>query len=222
MIRAQVTHFRDRAEAGQLLASRLTRYANRSDVLVLGLPRGGVPVAFEIAGALRAPLDVFVVRKLGVPGHEKLAMGAVATGGIRILEMGVIQAQRISGAVVQAAMTKALEEIARREQLYRRSRPPAEIQGKIVILVDDGLATGSSMRAAVAWLRMQRAARIVIAVPIGAQEVCDEFSNEVDELVCAETPGDFYAISEAYESFAQVTDAEVRLFLDRARETNAA
>lgn len=217
MIRAQVSRFRDRAEAGRLLASSLGHYSNRPNVLVLGLPRGGVAVAFETATSLRASLDVFVVRKLGVPGHDQLAMGAVATGGIRILEMGVIQTLHISGAVLQAVMAKELDEVERRERVYRGSHPPAEIRGKTTILVDDGLATGASMRAAIAWLRTQRATRIVIAVPVAVQEVCDEFRNEVDEIVCADTPENFYAVGEAYERFPQITDAEVRSFLDRAR-----
>src|SRR5688500_4716962 len=177
--------FRDRTEAGLLLAQKLKAYAGRSDVLVLALPRGGVPVAFEVAKALSVPLDVFLVRKLGVPGHEELAMGALATGNVSVLNQDVIRYLRIPDAVIDAVAVQEQQELARREQAYRGERAASEIRGRTVILVDDGLATGSTMRAAVVALRQQQPARIVIAVPIAAPETCDEFRAEVDEIVCA-------------------------------------
>jgi putative phosphoribosyl transferase len=208
--------FRDRREAGRLLASRLAAYANRPDVLVLALPRGGVPVAFEVARALGAPLDVFVVRKLGVPGHEELAMGAIATGGVRVLNDQVVRALRIPEYVIEAGAGKERQELARRERLYRGDRPFPDVRGRTAILVDDGLATGTTMQAAVRALRQQQAARIVVAVPLAAPETCQELSEEVDDIVCAVTPEPFEAVGLWYEDFSQTTDEEVGDLLARS------
>jgi putative phosphoribosyl transferase len=205
--------FRDRSEAGALLAKRLKRYADRSDVIVLALPRGGVPVAVEVAKALNAPLDVFLVRKLGVPGHEELAMGAIASGGVQVLNRDVISRLRIPRSQIEEAATEARRELDRRERLYRGERPLPRIRGRIAILVDDGLATGSTMRAAVTALRKLGPARIVVAVPTAAPSVCSEFETEVDEIVCAETPEPFYAVGAWYDDFSQLTDEEVRQML---------
>ena len=207
--------FRDRAEAGTLLAAQLGEYAGRADVLVLALPRGGVPVAAEVAHALGAPLDVYVVRKLGVPGQEELAMGAIATGGVRVLNDEVVRVLRVSEEVIDAVAAEEGQELERREREYRGDRPPPDVRGRIVILVDDGLATGSTMRAAVAALRRQGPARIVMAVPVGAPETCGEMQEEADEAVCARTPEPFYAVGLWYEDFSQTTDDEVRDLLRR-------
>ena len=208
--------YQDRIEAGQRLAARLMAYANQPDVLVLGLARGGVPVAFEVARALRAPLDIFLVRKLGVPGHEELAMGAIATGGVRVLNEDVVLALQISDDLLDAIAAKEQVELERRERAYRGDRLPPEVRGRTVILVDDGLATGSTMRAAVAALRQQRPARIVVAVPVGAPETCEEFQTEADEAVCARTPEPFRAVGLWYGDFSQTTDEEVHELLERA------
>jgi predicted phosphoribosyltransferase len=208
-----ITRFHDRREAGRLLAEKLTAYAHRPDVLVLALPRGGVPVAYEVARALGAPLDVFVVRKLGVPGYEELAMGAVATGGVRVLNEQVVSGLRIPPAVIEAVTAWEQDELARRELLYRGDRPPPDVRGKTVILVDDGLATGATMHAAVAALRQQQPARIVVAVPVGASETCDSLRTEVDDVVCAVAPESFHAVGAWYKDFSQTTDDEVRELL---------
>ena len=208
--------FRDRREAGQVLAMQLTAYANRPDVLVLGLPRGGVPVAAEVSRALGVPLDVFLVRKLGVPCHEELAMGAIATGGLRVLNDAVVRELHISAGTIEAVATAEEQELLRRERAYRDDRPPPALHGRTVILVDDGLATGATMRAAVAALRGRGPARIVIAVPTAAPATCAEFSAEVDEVVCAITPEPFYAVGLWYEDFSPTTDDEVRALLSRA------
>ena len=208
--------YRDRIEAGERLASRLADYADRADVLVLALPRGGVPVAFEVAEALRAPLDIFLVRKLGVPGHEELAMGAIATGGVRVLNEGVVDYLRIPGEVIDAVAADELRELERRERAYRGDRPAPDVRGKTVILVDDGLATGSTMRAAAAALRRQQPARIVVAVPVSAPQTCDEYRMGVDEIICAVTPESFQAVGLWYKDFSQTTDEEVRDLLARA------
>jgi putative phosphoribosyl transferase len=210
--------FRDRTEAGKVLARDLSRYANRSEVLVLALPRGGVPVGFEVAKYLKAPLDIFLVRKLGVPGHEELALGAIATGNTRILNRDVVQDLRIPESVIDEITETQRLELARREQLYRGDRPPPDVRGKTVILVDDGLATGATMYAAVTALRQQQPARIVVAVPAAAQATCDEFREVVDEIVCAVTPEPFYAVGASYEDFSQTTDNEVRNLLEKALE----
>jgi len=211
--------FRDRREAGRLLAAKLSGYANRPDVVVLALPRGGVPVAAEVARALGAPLDVFVVRKLGVPGHEEFAFGAIATGGVRVLNEDVVRALQIPDRVIDAVAAREQEELARRERVYRGDRPPLDVRGRTVILVDDGLATGATMHAAIRALRQQQPARIVVAVPTASPETCDELKRVVDEVVCATTPDPFYAVGLWYEDFSQTTDEEVRELL--ARSTGA-
>ena len=208
--------FRDRTEAGRLLAGKLTAYVNRPDVLVLALPRGGVPVAYEVARALGAPLDVFVVRKLGVPGYEELAMGAVATGGVRVLNEQVVGGLRIPEHVIEAVAASEQQELARRERLYRGERPPPGVRGRTVILVDDGLATGATMHAAIKALRAQQPARIVVAVPTGAPEACEQLKEEVDDVICAITPEPFHAVGLWYQEFSQTTDEEVRDLLARS------
>ena len=212
--------FKDRTHAGRVLAEKLKHYRDNPDVVVLALPRGGVPVAFEVAQTLRAPLDVFIVRKLGVPGHEEYAMGAIATGGVRVLNPDL--AGMIPSSVVDAVAAREQQELERRERLYRGDRPPVPIEGRIVILVDDGLATGSTMRAAVAAIRKQNPQRIVVAVPVAAPETCDEFRAEVDEVICASTPEPFRAVGLWYENFDQTSDEEVHALLDAARKTEAA
>jgi predicted phosphoribosyltransferase len=205
--------FRDRTEAGRVLAERLAQYAGRPDLIVLALPRGGVPVAYEVARALHAPLDVFLVRKLGVPGHEELAMGAVATGGVRVLNEQVVRALRIPDAAIETVARREQQELARRERLYRGDRPPPDVRGKTVILVDDGLATGATMLAAVRALRQQQPARIVVAVPIASRETCELLREEVEDVVCAVTPEPFRAVGLWYEDFSQTADEEVRELL---------
>ena len=207
--------FRNRHEAGRLLAGRLAAYADRADVVILALPRGGVPVAFEIAAALNAPLDVMVVRKLGVPGHEELAMGAIATGGVQVINEEVVRHLGLTPAVLASVAAIERHELARRERTYRGERSPVTVEGRTVILVDDGLATGSTMRAAVAALRKRGPARIVVAVPTAAPETCEEFKVEVDEMVCATTPTPFYGVGQWYDDFSQTTDEEVRDLLEQ-------
>jgi putative phosphoribosyl transferase len=211
--------FENRAEAGRYLAQKLIAYRDKPDVLVLALPRGGVPVAFEVAQALHAPLDVFLVRKLGVPGHEELAMGAVATGGVRVLNEAVVRALHISEDEINAVTAAELQELERRQRAYRGTRPAPPIRNHTVILVDDGLATGATMYAAIVALRQQQPSQIVVAVPTAAPETCDEFRHEVDEIVCAITPDPFYAVGLSYEDFSQTTDEEVHDLLARAQFT---
>jgi putative phosphoribosyl transferase len=208
--------YQDRTEAGRLLAERLAKYKNRPDVVILALPRGGVPVGFEVAQALNAPLDVFVVRKLGVPGQEELAMGAIASGGVRVLNEDIVQMLRIPDEMIEATVAKETEELERRERLYRGDRPGLDARGRIAILIDDGLATGSTMRAAAMALRRHLPSRIVVAAPVAAGSTCDELSNEVDEVICAETPEPFYAISIWYRDFTQTTDDQVRELLSQS------
>lgn len=208
--------FRNRIEAGQMLAQRLANYANRPDVLVLALPRGGVPVAFQVAQALNAPIDVFVVRKLGVPGHEELAMGAIASGGVRVINGDVVEGLRISDDAIEAVATRELRELERRERVYRQDRPMPDVQGRTIILVDDGIATGSTMRAAVEALRQLEASRIVVATPTAALSTVREMRPDVDEFVAVMTPADFSGVGEWYEDFSQTTDGEVRELLERA------
>jgi predicted phosphoribosyltransferase len=210
--------FRDRTEAGQVLASMLKHYAGRPDVLVFGLPRGGVPVAYEVARALHAPLDVFLVRKLGVPGQEELAMGAIATGGVRVLNYDVVNALHIPQHVIESVAAREQRELERRERVYRGDRPPPDLRDRTVILIDDGLATGSTMRAAAAAVRRQQPARIVVAVPVASAITCEDFRREVDELVCVATPEPFYGVGLWYEDFSQLTDEEVRDLLARAEQ----
>ena len=195
-------------------------YANREDVVVLGLPRGGVPVAYEVAKALDAPLDIFIVRKLGLPGHEELAMGAIASGGVRVLNQDVVQALEIPERVIDAVARREQQELERREKIYRGNRPKPVLKDKTVILIDDGLATGASMRAAVAGLRAQNPARIIVAVPTAAPETCEAFEDTVDEVVCATTPQPFYGVGLWYQDFAQVTDEEVRQLLQNAKSSS--
>lgn len=209
--------FRDRAEAGRRLAEKLRHYAKRPDVLVLALPRGGVPVAYEVARALAVPLDVFLVRKLGFPGQEELAMGAIASGGARVLNTSLLRRLHVPAEVVDAVAAKELRELERREQTYRGARELSSVRGKTVILVDDGLATGATMSAAAAALRTQEPARIVVAVPVGAPDTCKDFGEVVDEVVCAEMPEPFVAVGQWYDDFNQTTDEEVREILRRAR-----
>jgi len=213
-----VNRFLDRTQGGRLLAERLTGYANRSDVIVLALPRGGVPVASEIALALRAPLDVFVVRKLGVPGHEELAMGAIASGGVRVLNREVIDALRLPDEVIETAGARELRELQRRESAYRGCRPAPELRGRTVILVDDGIATGSSVLAAIQALRQLGAGRIVVATPVVAPSTAQWLRSEVDELVAVQMPDSFAGVGEWYQDFSQTTDEEVRSCLDAARD----
>lgn len=208
--------FQDRRHAGRVLAAALSRYRGRDDLVVLALPRGGVPVAYEVAKQLSAPLDVFVVRKLGVPGYEELAMGAIASGGVLVLNQDVVNQLGLSQGVIDAVASKEREELARRERLYRGDRPPVEVRGRTVILVDDGLATGSTMRAAVAGLKARGPSGIVIGVPIAVPSTCEELASEVDDIVCAVTPEPFYAVGLWYSDFSQTTDEEVRELLEAA------
>jgi putative phosphoribosyl transferase len=208
--------FRDRVEAGRLLAAELSEYANREDVIVLGLPRGGVPVAYEVARKLKAPFDVFVVRKLGVPGYRELAMGAIATGGVRVLNHHIVQELGISQKTIDAVAAEEEQELQRRELAYRGHGASPEIRGKTVILVDDGIATGSTMRAAVEALHAQHAARLVVAVPTVAPSSFREIRHQVDEMIALMTPEDFCAVGQWYEDFSQTTDAEVTRLLERA------
>jgi predicted phosphoribosyltransferase len=208
--------FQDRFEAGRVLASKLSQFANRRDVVVLALPRGGVPVGFEVAKALNAPLDVFVVRKLGLPGHEELAMGAIASGGIRVLNEDLIRGLGIPQEVIDAVAAKEERELERREREYREGRPPIDVRGRTVILVDDGLATGSSMRVAALALRQRQPAKIIVAVPVASAVTCSEFESEVDKVVCAVTPEPFLAVGQWYRDFSQTSDEEVRELLRQA------
>jgi putative phosphoribosyl transferase len=208
--------FQDRYEAGRVLASRLTQYANQPDVVVLALPRGGVPVGYEVAKALNVPLDVFVVRKLGVPGHEELAMGAIASGGARVLNEDVVRALGIPESLIDRIAEREQRELERREQEYREGRPPLDVRGRTVILVDDGLATGSSMRVAAMAVKQLQLARVIVAVPVASPVTCAEFQSEVDQVVCAVTPEPFWAVGQWYEDFSQTSDEEVRELLRRA------
>ena len=208
--------FRNRRDAGRFLAKRLARYAGQPGVLVLALPRGGVPVAYEVARALGAPLDLFLVRKLGLPGHEELAMGAIASGGVQVLNERVVS-QGIPGHIIQQVARNERRELERRERAYRGNRPPPEIRGHTVILVDDGLATGATMRAAAEALRRLGPSRLVVAVPVAAPETCEEFRGEVDEIVCGRTPEPFQAVGLWYDDFSQTTDEEVRDLLERTQ-----
>ncbi len=211
----QSTIFRDRTDAGRLLADELLHYGGRDNVLVLALPRGGVPVAAEVARRLALPLDVFVVRKLGVPGHEELAMGAIAPGGVRVLNEDVISAISAPAEIIEAVAIIEREELERRERLYRGDRLAPDVSGRTVILIDDGLATGASMRAAVAALRQKDATKIVVAVPVGAPSTCRELANEADESICLIAPDSFAGVGQYYEDFSQTSDEEVRQLLER-------
>jgi predicted phosphoribosyltransferase len=210
--------FRDRREAGRLLATKLNAYANRPDVLALALPRGGVPVAYEMADALRVPFDIFLVRKLGVPGQEELAMGAVASGGVRVLNHEVVRALHIPEHVIEAVAAQQLEELERRERLYRDGRAPPELHCRTLILVDDGLATGATMRAAIEALRQRRPARITVAVPTASPDICEALRAEAQEVICWMTPKPFFAVSHWYDDFSQTTDEEVCDLLARRQQ----
>jgi predicted phosphoribosyltransferase len=208
--------FKDRRDAGRKLAQKLMTYRGHSNVVVLALPRGGVPVAYEVALALHVPLDIFIIRKLGLPGREELALGAIASGGVRVLNGDLIRMLGVPDEVINFVAKRELEELHRREIAYRKDRPPLEVHDRAVILIDDGLATGASMRAAIEGLGAQQPARIIVAVPIAAPDVCEAFQTEVDEIVCAVTPEPFYGVGRWYEDFSQVTDAEVRVLLEEA------
>jgi putative phosphoribosyl transferase len=214
--------FQNRIEAGRLLAEKLVSFAGRSDVVVLALPRGGVPVASEVAEKLECPLGVFLVRKLGVPGYEELALGAIASGGICFFNKEVISATNISQDAMNEVIAREKEELERREHLYQRHAKQNELHNKTVVLVDDGVATGASMRAAVAAVRQRQPNRIVVALPVAARETYEILKREADEVICVQTPRDFQAVGEWYENFSQLTDADVHLLLERAdkfRET---
>jgi predicted phosphoribosyltransferase len=214
--------FHDRREAGALLARALSRYAGRADVTVLGLPRGGVPVAYEVATALDAPLDVLIVRKIGVPGHEELAMGAIASGGIQVMDPRMAEQLGSSPRAVRERIRAERVELERREHAFRGEREHAPVAGRTVLLIDDGLATGSSMYAAVAAVGTRAPASIVVAVPVGSPEACRAFRTHVDDVVCLRTPEPMYAVGLWYEDFGQISDAEVRALLERAAERRAA
>jgi putative phosphoribosyl transferase len=209
------SRFADRHEAGVELAAHLRKYRGRNDLVVLALPRGGVPVAFEVAEALNAPLDVFVVRKIGMPGHSEFAIGAIASGGVRVLSEDVVRSFNIPQSAIEDITRRERAELERREREYREGRPLIELRGRVVILVDDGLATGSTMRAAVQSVRAQDPARVVVAVPVGAPETCDLFADVADDVICARTPEPFSAVGLWYVDFSQTTDQEVRELLHR-------
>jgi predicted phosphoribosyltransferase len=224
-MRGVIRPFHDRVDAGRRLAAELRNYEDRPDVIVLALPRGGVPVGFEVTSALHAPFDVFVVRKLGLPWHEELAMGAIAasnSGTVRVLDEDLVRHSRVTEAEVERVTVNERAELERREQLYRGDRPFPQLKGKTVILVDDGLATGSTMRAAVAAIRQEKPGRIVVAVPVAAQETCNAFRDIADEIICAETPEPFTAVGQWYANFSPTTDDEVHDLLERARAARIA
>ncbi len=215
-----ITRFKNRTEAGQRLAEQLHNYANCPDVLVLGLPRGGVPVAYEVAKVLNAPLDVCLVRKLGVPGKKELAMGAIAPG-VRVMNDVVLDLMQVSAADIEAVVIREQAELERRDHLYRGDRPAPEIQNHCVILIDDGMATGSTMKAAIATLLPQNPEYLLVAVPVAPQVTCDELRQQVNEVICLKTPDDFYAIGTWYEDFEQTSDQEVRDLLQQAAQGTA-
>jgi predicted phosphoribosyltransferase len=205
--------FLDRAHAGRVLAGLLERFRGRDDVLILALPRGGVPVGFEVARALAVPFDVFIVRKLGVPGHEELAFGAIASGGVRVLNQAVVAELGLTETLIDAVTARERRELERREQAYRDGRPPEDVRGKTVLVVDDGLATGATMKAGVSALRSQGPAGIVVAVPVAAAQTCREIEPLVDEIVCAVTPEPFYAVGLWFDDFSATSDDDVRSLL---------
>jgi len=211
-----MTQFADRRQAGRRLAEELSAYEGHQDVVVLGLPRGGVPVAFEVAEALQAPLDVFVVRKLGVPGNPELAMGAMASGGVRVLNQGVVRRMGISDDAIDRVAEEERQKLEEREQIYRGARPDVDLEGKTVLLVDDGLATGATMRAAVNALRKHDPQEIVVAVPTAPPETCSDFKDVADEVICVTTPTPFFGVGGAYRDFSQTTNEEVRDLLEKA------
>jgi putative phosphoribosyl transferase len=211
--------FLDRRDAGRVLASRLRSYAGRDDIVVLALPRGGVPVAYEVASALGAPLDVFLVRKLGTPGHRELAMGAIASGGVRVLNDDVVRWYGIPDSAIEQVAREESAELERRERAYRHGKPALDLAGRVVILVDDGLATGSTMRAAAQAMRIHRPTRVVVAVPVGARQTCSEIAAVADEVICARMPEPFSAVGQWYLDFEQTGDDEVRDLLQKSTPT---
>ncbi len=219
MVADDQRRFIDRPDAGRALASRLAKYADRDDVVVLALPRGGVPVAYEVASALGAPMDVFLVRKLGTPGHRELAMGAIASGGIRVLNDDVVRWYGIPDAVIESVAREEEQELLRRERAYREDRPAPDLARRTVILIDDGLATGSTMRAAAQAVRARHPSRVVIAVPVGAKQTCAELASVADEVICARMPEPFSAVGQWYMNFDQTDDDEVRDLLQKSTRT---
>jgi len=214
--------FTNRQEAGRVLAEHLEKYADREDVIVLGVPRGGVPVAFEVAAALHVPMDIFVLRKLGVPGHEELAFGAIGSGGVRVLNTDVVNKLGVSEGEIAAATKKETQELERRERLYRGNRPPLNVERYTVILIDDGIATGASLRAAIQAIRKLKPAALVVATPVAPRNTVHSLRHEVDELVCTKIPDPFYGVGQFYEDFSQVSDEEVIELLKRARHPREA
>ena len=210
--------FKDRRDAGKKLAQKLIDYSGREDMVVLALPRGGVPVAYEVSLALQAPLDIFIVRKLGWPGHEEMAIGAIASGGVKVLNEDIVRYLNIPNTLIDAVAQRELRELERREREYRGKRPPLELKDHIVIIIDDGLATGASMRAAIVGVRAHAPAQIVAAVPTAALETCKALEPEVDQIICASTPEPFYGVGRWYEDFSATTDDEVRLLLEEANQ----
>jgi len=213
--------YQDRFDAGRQLAAHLQAYARRQDVLVLALPRGGVPVAFAVTKSLHAPLDVFLVRKLGVPGQEELALGAIASGNVQVLNHEVVQALNLSEQVIERIAQREQRVLDQRERLYRDDRPPPDLRDRVVILIDDGLATGASMRAAAQAARKHYPARLVVAVPVAAPSVCEAFREEVDEIICVRTPDPFQGVGWWYRDFSQVSDQEVHDLLERAQQAQS-
>jgi predicted phosphoribosyltransferase len=214
--------FADRSEAGRSLAWRLEKFANRDDVLILGIPRGGVPVAYEIARALHIPLDVLVLRKLGVPGHEELAFGAIALGGTRVLDRHILRNIGISAAEVEAVTARERNELLRREEKFRGDLPPLSLAGKTVILVDDGIATGASLLAGIRTVRAMEPAKLIVAVPVAPAETCERLADEVDEIVCVATPEPFGAVGQFYDDFSEVHDEDVIRLLAKHNKPRAA
>jgi putative phosphoribosyl transferase len=214
--------FRNRSEAGRALAEKVRTAVSASHALILALPRGGVPVAFEVARALNAELDIFLVRKLGMPGEEELALGAIASGGVRVLNQNLLHHTRVSNEAIEEVTRREQRELERREQLYRKGRPATPVAGRTTVLVDDGLATGASMLAASRALRPQGASRIIVAVPVASRQTCDDFRREVDEMICMATPHPFGAVGIWYEDFAQVSDEQVQKLLEEAARGSAA
>ena len=206
--------FRDRRDAGKKLAQKLTGYAGRKDVVILALPRGGVPVAYEVSQALQVPMDVFIVRKLGWPGHEEMAIGAIASGGVKVLNEDIVRYLKLPKDLIHAVAQRELRELERRERAYRGNRPSLELKDRTVIIVDDGLATGASMRAALLGVRAHAPAQVIVAVPTAALETCEALKPEVDQMICATTPEPFYGVSRWYQDFSQTTDEEVRILLE--------
>lgn len=218
-----IQRFENRRESGKVLAARLSEFENRQDVVVLALPRGGVPVAFEVARALNAPLDVFMVRKLGVPGQEELAFGAISSGGTTVFNESLVHALRITDGMIEKVIDKELKELERREELYRANRRPINLEGKTVIIVDDGLATGATMKAAVSAVKIAKPKKIIVAAPVASRGTCEEIMRKSDDLcICAMTPEPFYGVGMWYRNFDQTTDQEVISLLNRSESVKSA